>query len=604
MLRVKIHNAIFDGGPTGRGQYRQYVSNALDKAYEAVIDGMAIRRASEKFCVPFSTLHDWISGKVSVDCVTTGREPLLSLEEEKLLVDHIDVMANFGYGYSRAEVTAIATDLAIHLGKRSKDDPPLSMQWFYGFVKRWPDLRVKKPRSLDLQRAKATSEETITHYFDELGSILKKYRLEDSPQRIYNVDEKGLVENHVPPSIVSSQQVPTAVVAPRSSTTTVIGCGNASGNAIPPFFVFKGQRMREELLSGCTPGLTGTVTETGWSNTEVFQHYLQSHFKKHAVAASEEFPLLVLYDGHKCHISIPLITWARENNIVLFVLPAHTSHVLQPMGVGCFGPFSKVYNNLRHKSMRENASSSIDKHLICELACKAYNLSLTTSNLQSSFRKCGIYPFDKSTTTKINFAPFTVFKQASKSNGENDDGDQTSSLTDVTTFFQDKEDVLSKKAVPTKKRNVLSAVVGGKPITESSILDKIVSHQAKAYVPKRKSQPPKTSKPISKKKKCTQASPRPSTSKAANNSPVSINDSDLLDWSSDSDREADNEVCCVCSKREPQAIGNCYSELYTSWAQCTHPTCQHWVHLRYCTSVRVVRRNSEFWCPCHNEKEE
>ncbi|XP_046574537.1 uncharacterized protein LOC124282571 [Haliotis rubra] len=189
---------------------------------------MAIRKAASTFSVPFATLHDRISGKISIDCCTVGRDQLLSMEEEKGLVSHIDAMANFGYGYTRAEVTTLATDLAIHLGKKSHDDKPLSLQWFYSFMKRWPDLRVKKPRSLELQRAKATSEETVTRYFDELGHIMNKYNLKNSPHCIYNVDEKGLVENHSPPSVISSSQsTPVAVVSPRSSTTTVIGCGSA-----------------------------------------------------------------------------------------------------------------------------------------------------------------------------------------------------------------------------------------------------------------------------------------------------------------------------------------------------------------------------------------
>ncbi|XP_046575021.1 uncharacterized protein LOC124283049 isoform X2 [Haliotis rubra] len=209
-----------------RGQYRQYLSAALDQAYKAVLDGMAIRKAATTFAVPFATLHDRFSGKISIECTTTGREPLLSIEEEQGLVSHIEAMANFGYGYTRAEVTTLATDLAIHLGKKSKDENPLSLQWFYGFLKRWPDLSLKKARSLEKQRAKATSEETVTHYFHKLGHIMEKYNLKTCPHRIYNVHEEELVENHTPRSVVtSSQSTPAAVTASTSSITTVIGCG-------------------------------------------------------------------------------------------------------------------------------------------------------------------------------------------------------------------------------------------------------------------------------------------------------------------------------------------------------------------------------------------
>ena len=97
--------------------------------------------------------------------------------------------------------------------------------------------------------------------------------------------------------------------------------------------------MREELIKDSTPGTQGTVSKSGWSNGEVFQKYLETHFIKYANGSR---PLLLLYDGHRSHISPHIIDWAISQNIILYVLPPHTSHILQPMDVGCFGPFSKI----------------------------------------------------------------------------------------------------------------------------------------------------------------------------------------------------------------------------------------------------------------------
>jgi hypothetical protein len=190
----------------------------------------------------------------------------------------------------------------------------------------------------------------------------------------------------------------------------VLGSGNALGTAIPPYFVFVGKRMRSELLEGATPGASRTVRETGWSNSTVFRKYLEEHFMKYVQGRDPSEPLILLYDGHKSQVSLGLIDWAKELNLILFVLPPHTSHILQPLDVGCFGPFQKIYDNLKAKFMRENSSSSIPKHSVCNLGCKAYMLSLTPTNLCSSFRKCGIYLFDPSAVDAVNFLPSTVFK--------------------------------------------------------------------------------------------------------------------------------------------------------------------------------------------------
>ncbi|KAH3800094.1 hypothetical protein DPMN_153719 [Dreissena polymorpha] len=55
-------------------------------------------------------------------------------------------MADFGYGYTRQECVDIASDYAIQIGKRSKDKP-LTIKWFRGFIKRWPELKIIIPQN-------------------------------------------------------------------------------------------------------------------------------------------------------------------------------------------------------------------------------------------------------------------------------------------------------------------------------------------------------------------------------------------------------------------------------------------------------------------------
>ena len=210
--------------------------------------GIPVKKSSRIFSIPYSTLHDRVNGKTKLETTKSGPDPLLTQEEEQALVTHIELMSSYGYGYTCTEVTALATDF-IHLGKGKKADKPLSLQWLYNFMTRWPQLKVQKPRSLEIMRAKATSQETVNRYFDELEKILQKYNLKDRPQAIYNVDEKGIVENHIPPSVVSSRhEVPPAVTMGKSSTTTVIGCGNCSRHGISPIFHLQGTKNAKGIL--------------------------------------------------------------------------------------------------------------------------------------------------------------------------------------------------------------------------------------------------------------------------------------------------------------------------------------------------------------------
>ncbi|VDI16746.1 Hypothetical predicted protein [Mytilus galloprovincialis] len=74
----------------------------------------------------------------------------------------------------------------------------------------------------------------------------------------------------------------TSSVTPgRSSTTTIPGCGSASGFAVPPYFVFEGKRINNELMNGATPGAVGSVSDSGWSNINIVRQYLTDHFLKY-----------------------------------------------------------------------------------------------------------------------------------------------------------------------------------------------------------------------------------------------------------------------------------------------------------------------------------
>ena len=99
-----------------------------------------------------------------------------------------------------------------------------------------------------------------------------------------------------------------------------------------------------ELLNGKSVGTDGLLIPGGWSNSEVFRIYMKNHFLKYVQGRNPSDTILALYDGHKSHISLDLIDWAKNNNIVLFVLPPHCSHILQPLDVGCFGAFQLKYN--------------------------------------------------------------------------------------------------------------------------------------------------------------------------------------------------------------------------------------------------------------------
>jgi hypothetical protein len=40
-----------------------------------------------------------------------------------------------------------------------------------------------------------------------------------------------------------------------------------------------------------------------------------------------------------------MIEWVQERNVNIHILPAHTSHTMQPLDVGCYGSLQRIYDN-------------------------------------------------------------------------------------------------------------------------------------------------------------------------------------------------------------------------------------------------------------------
>ncbi|KAH3840748.1 hypothetical protein DPMN_114204 [Dreissena polymorpha] len=57
----------------------------------------------------------------------------------------------------------------------------------------------------------------------------------------------------------------------------------------------------------------------------------------------------------------------------------------------------------------------------------------------------------------------------------------------------------------------------------------------------------------------------------------------------------EKDLCCVCRMISPPNFPDSPYLTILTWGECT--ICSHWVHLKFCTKTRVVRRNDHSVCP-------
>ena len=55
---------------------------------------------------------------------------------------------------------------------------------------------------------------------------------------------------------------------------------------------------------------------------------------------------ILIIDGHGSHMSLKLIDSAIENNVILYCLPPHTAHFLQPLDISVFKPLKNHFSTI------------------------------------------------------------------------------------------------------------------------------------------------------------------------------------------------------------------------------------------------------------------
>ena len=138
----------------------------------------------------------------------------------------------------------------------------------------------------------------------------------------------------------------------RGKLVTMAATINALENDIPPMFIFPRKNYKPYMPNNAPVGSLGAADSSRWMTTNLFVDYLD-HFKKHT-KCSPENPVLLILDNHASHISLATVEKSRTYGIAMLTIHPHTSHKLQPLDKGVFGPFKQYYNKFLDSWMKSN----------------------------------------------------------------------------------------------------------------------------------------------------------------------------------------------------------------------------------------------------------
>ena len=97
------------------------------------------------------------------------------------------------FGLTTIDLRKIANQLAVKNGKQHNfniDKEMAGVDWLKGFLKRHPDLSIRKPEATSAARVMGFDKVSVSKFYQLLGDIYDKYKL--TPDKIYNCDETGI----------------------------------------------------------------------------------------------------------------------------------------------------------------------------------------------------------------------------------------------------------------------------------------------------------------------------------------------------------------------------------------------------------------------------
>ena len=272
--------------------------------------------------------------------------------------------------------------------------------WFKGFTSRNPELSIRIPETLSAARRRVC-EQQIRQWFASVEHYLTERQLQailDDASRIFNLDESGFQMN--PESrrvlgIKTSKNWFVEASGQEKKQLTVLTTVGADGSIPPPMVIYPRKRLNGVDVKvpdefDFVPG----KSDKGWISFETLYEYLANGFNDWLTAQEIVRPVIIFTDWHETRANYFLAQKLTELGIILIGLLPNTTHILQPLDVGVFGPLKGAWSRHAANWKRANPAGDITPLNFAPIFIPFLYDRIKRANIVAGFRATGIFPFD------------------------------------------------------------------------------------------------------------------------------------------------------------------------------------------------------------------
>lgn len=192
---------------------------------------------------------------------------------------------------------------------------------------------------------------------------------------------------------------------------SIIKTVSGTGGFIRPLVIFKGAAPQSTWFLVETPNYQYATSDNGWTTNSHGLHWLETMFKPETRPTPGVWRLLVL-DGHSSHTAINFLWFCKQQQIYLLFLPAHASHVLQPLDLGVFAPLKSRYRSQIAALASLDDASPVKKQRFLTCYNSARLETFKPRLLLTGWKSAGLIPYNPQ--KGLNSSQIPASKQRAK----------------------------------------------------------------------------------------------------------------------------------------------------------------------------------------------
>lgn len=352
-----------------------------------------ISQAARQFDVPYDRLRARYKGRVSrSERPVIGRK--LDDAQEEALCNYLNTLDDLGVHPRLHTVTHSANSIL----RDSHDDPQtppptVGSTWTNRFLARKPEYHTLKQKPIDVLRKLAHDPVVIKGWFARLKTQIELTGI--LQEDVYNFDETGFNIGIGRPQWVITRDTKRRAWIPSDSNRLRITVGetvSADGVVLPPFIILPGIIIQDRWFENLEDEDIIGVSESGYNNDILMYEYIQ-HFNRQSEYRRKGAWRMLIFDGYGSHITKDVIDYCKWHKIVLFCLPPHTSHFLQPLDVVLFQPYKHWHGEIVDEATRDGCDNFSSVEFLASLH-RIRDLTFKRSSIKAAWRQSGIFPWD------------------------------------------------------------------------------------------------------------------------------------------------------------------------------------------------------------------